>query len=213
MGLFPRFAPRRLLQGLSNMFEFNKLLGYVPVGMVIAWRKRGYLHREVGAGRWRREKTVMGKLTRFAVSAVFTFTCFTVPIMSATAGVGNGRGSDDVTPATEKASRAEWSSGAVAEQVKALKVQFDKERDALLAKYKDLVKAAKDGSKEELEKIRGQFKTQREELVTKQKELRDELKAQVEQFRKEHPDHQQVIDAAKEAAKEKIRNRRGSGKG
>ncbi len=149
-------------------------------------------------------------LTRFAVSAVFTFTCFTVPIVRAGAAELGPRGKDDLTPAAAKTVKPEWSVGVVAEQVRALQVQFEKERDALLAKYKELVKAAKDGSKEELEKVRAQFKTQREDMVAKQKELRDELKAQVERFRKEHPEHQQLIDAAKEAAKEKIRTRRGA---
>lgn len=152
----------------------------------------------------------MTMLTRFAVSAVFTFTCFTVPIVRAAGAEEARRSKDDLTPAAAKTVKPEWSAGIVADQVKALQAQFEKERDALLAKYKDLVKAAKDGSREELEKVRAQFKAQREELIAKQRELRDELKAQVERFRKEHPEHQQLIDAAKEAAKEKVRTRRGA---
>jgi len=154
----------------------------------------------------------MSKLTKLAVSAVFTFSCFTLPVLAAGKlydGAG-GKGKDDTTPAAVAVVKGEWSTGAVADQIKALQTQFEKERDALLARYRDLIKAAKDGSKEELEKVRAQFKIQREEMIARQKELRDELKSQVERFRKEHPEHQQLIDAAKEAAKEKIRTRRGS---
>src|SRR5262245_59132454 len=85
-------------------------------------------------------------LHKFAITAVFTLTCFTVPVLTAsaaarpaTSGTGttdDGKsGSDDptlvqVTP--------DWTRGPVAEEVKTLQLQFRQQQRDLLQKYQDL---------------------------------------------------------------------------
>lgn len=106
--------------------------------------------------------------------------------------------------------KPEDAGNLVSDEVKALRVQFKQEQKDLLEKYKELLKAARDVSQEELEKVREQFKAAREELQAKQKELRDEFKAKLDEFKKEHPEQDGLVDAAKEA-RDKARRRRGNG--
>lgn len=154
-----------------------------------------------------------------AITAVFTLTCFTVPVMRASAAAANGTpveqgvgnsdkgavGKPTETPAVGK---PEWTRGSMAEQVKALQAQFKLQQKELLQKYQELLKGAKDASKEEREKLRlelrDELKTKLDDLITKQKELRTELRQKFEE-------HKELIDAAKEKAKEKIKDRRGNG--
>lgn len=154
-------------------------------------------------------------LKRFAVTAVFTITCFSVPVARA-AAAGEGAGSA-VRPGAEGAAavrteeaekaRPDFSKGALGEQVRDLRAQFREQQKALLDKYQELMKAAKDASVEERAKIRTQLreelKTKLDELIAKQKELRTELKQQFQE-------HRELVEAAKEKAKEKVRERRGN---
>lgn len=154
-----------------------------------------------------------------AITAVFTLTCFTVPVMRATAasadgapteqGVGNSDKSGPGKPAEGPGvGKPDWTRGSMAEQVKALQAQFKLQQKELLQKYQELLKGAKDASREEREKLRlelrDELKAKLDDLITKQKELRTELRQKFEE-------HKELVDAAKEKAKEKIKDRRGNG--
>jgi hypothetical protein len=51
----------------------------------------------------------------------------------------------------------------------------------------------------------------REALIARQKELREEYQRRFDEFKTEHPDHQDLIDASKDQLKERARERRGHG--
>lgn len=110
--------------------------------------------------------------------------------------------------ALDSGKSVDWSKGVLADQVKTLQLQFKQQQKDLVQKYQDLLKAAKDSSRDERDKIRSELKDELkvklDELITKQKELRTELKQGLE-------DHKDLVDAAKEKAKEKVRDRRGNG--
>jgi hypothetical protein len=106
--------------------------------------------------------------------------------------------------------KPDWG-GSLASQVQALREQFKKEHQDLLKAYKEMHRQAKEVGKEERDKVKEQFKVQRDEMITRQKELREELKRRFQEFRAEHPEHMELIDAAKERAKEAVRERRGHG--
>ena len=154
----------------------------------------------------------MQALQRFAITAVFTLTCFTVPVQAA---------DRLVTKETEKAPAAvrgstvkavkQDASGATRrldEKVKNLEQRYSTERDLLIVKVKDLLRRQKDSTKEEQENVRQQYR----KVIDQIKELRKE---QLDELRQQHPEHQQLIDAAREATKEevkeKVRERRGHG--
>lgn len=190
------------------------------------------------------EKALKVNFQRYAVAAVFTLTCFTVPVLQASgasasgpamrtdtgsqvqpgmsdgssgsggSGSGGSSGSSGSgvnggsTIGTENRVEVDWSKGALADQIKVLQQQFKQQQKDLIQKYQELLKAAKDASKDEREKIRSvlkdELKAKLDELITKQKELRSEIKQGLE-------DHKELVDAAKEKAKEKVRDRRGNG--
>ncbi|MGE3309391.1 MAG: hypothetical protein AB7O66_05415 [Limisphaerales bacterium] len=124
------------------------------------------------------------------------------------AGSVGGGGTGEST--LELPVKPDWM-GSLASQVKSLREQFVKEHKDLLKAYQEMQKQAKEVGKEERDKVREQFKVQREEMLTRQKELREELKRRFQEFRAEHPEHMEIIDAAKERAKEAVRERRGHG--
>lgn len=101
--------------------------------------------------------------------------------------------------------------GSLASQVQALREQFQKEHKDLLKAYQEMHRQAKEVGKEERDKVREQFKVRRDEMLLRQKELREELKRRFQEFRAQHPEHKELIDAAKERTKEVVRERRGHG--
>jgi len=121
-----------------------------------------------------------------------------------------GSGSAGVEKPIELPARPDWV-GSLSSQVQVLREQFKREHSDLLKAYKEMLKQAKEVGKDERDKVREQFNVQRGEMMTRQKELREELKRRFQEFRAEHPDHMEVIDAAKERAKEAVRERRGHG--
>ena len=164
----------------------------------------------------------MNPIGKMAMAVTFTFTCFTVPVLGADAVVSKPAvtGSGDATSrkatvekaTVEKATvgKAEWAT-VMADQIKQLQEQFKKEQGDLLTKYRELLKQARDGNKEVREAVREQFKARMTDLVSRQQELREDLKRRFEEFRAENPQHQELIDAAKERVKERLRDRRGHG--
>ncbi|MBL9129005.1 MAG: hypothetical protein JNL97_15250 [Verrucomicrobiales bacterium] len=124
------------------------------------------------------------------------------------AGAAGGPGAID--KAIDTPAKPDWV-GSMAVQVEALKAQFRKERADLLSAYEAMRKQAKEVGKEERDRVREQFKVKREEMYVRQKELREELMRRFQEFRADHPNHLDVIDAAKERTKEGVRERRGHG--
>jgi hypothetical protein len=122
----------------------------------------------------------------------------------------NGAVSTGAETPLVRPTKPDWS-GSLSSQVQALREQFKRERDDLLKAYKEMQKQAEEVGKEERDKVKEQFKLQRDEMMTRQKELREELKRRFQEFRAEHPEHMEIIDAAKERAKEAVRERRGHG--
>ncbi len=190
---------------------------------------RGTTQTRRNAGVEAEEGTNMQTFQRIAITAAFTLTCFTVPVLKASAGEtpanAASSGEDvstiqrpsgttgEITGKVDVGSLPDWTKGALADQLKALQDQFKKEQKDLIARYQELLKKAKDQSQEERAKVRDLFKTEREALIEAQKELRDQVKATFEEFRNEHSEHKELIDAAKEKAKERIKQRRGQGEG
>ncbi len=146
-----------------------------------------------------------------AVTAVFTFTCFTVPVLTVDGADGRLEIAGRAEVSTEAAPT--WSEGAVALEVKDLKARFRAEQQALMERYQEQWKLARDASREERERIRLAFQDEQTELASRQKELREELKSQLAQFKREHPDHLGLIEAAREAAKARSGPRRGASAG
>ncbi len=112
--------------------------------------------------------------------------------------------------------KPEWAEGtALAEQVKQITDQFRKEQQDLLNRYRELLKKTRDAGSEERDRLRQQLKVEwdklRDDLISKQKDLRDAIRRQFEEFKQSHPDHQDLIEAAKEQAKDRVRERRGHG--
>ncbi len=178
---------------------------------------------EIAIDEEREEVPNMQTLQRFAVTAVFTLTCFTVPVLTASAGeaklaqeeVGTlprpSGPSGEVTADVNAIQIPDWSKGALADQLRALQDQFKKEQKDLITRYQDLLRRAKDASREEREKVRALFSTERTALIEAQRELREQVKASFEEFRKDHAEHRDLIDAARERAKERVKERRGQG--
>lgn len=125
-------------------------------------------------------------------------------------GEGLSSGAAGVGRAVDVPSKPDWV-GSLATQVQALKDQFKKEYADLLKAHQEMLKQAKEVGKEERDKVREQFKVQRGEMFARQKELREELIRRFQEFRADHPNHLDVIDAARERTKETIRERRGHG--
>ena len=167
----------------------------------------------------------MQTLQRIAVTAVFTFTCFTVPVLTASAGEAKVAAGDVATierpPGTTGelggnpgvGSLPDWSQGALADQLRAMQDQFKKEQKDLIARYQELLKKARDVSQEERAKVRELYRSERDSLIEAQKELREQVKSSFEDFRNGHLEHRELIDAAKEKAKERVKQRRGQGEG
>lgn len=159
----------------------------------------------------------MQALQRFAITAVFTLTCFTVPVQAQAAERLGREESEKVQPATKgvlgsSGSKDVLKSGRDLEQkVRQLEQRYSSERDVLLSKVKELVKRQRDGSKEEQEKVRQQVRKLSDQYL----EIKELRKEQIEELKREHPEHRQLIEAAREATKEefkeKVRERRGHG--
>ena len=175
----------------------------------------------------------MQNFQKIAITVAFSFTCFSVPVLGAAAqekegsaavvpgvkiaGVLPGSGTGEAPGASigigvdrgvELPTKPDWA-GSLASQVKALREQYKKDKQVLLNALKEMQKQSKEVGKEERDKVRAQFQVRQEELAARQKELREEFKRRNEELRTGHLEHLEVIDAAKERAKEAVRERRG----
>jgi hypothetical protein len=93
--------------------------------------------------------------------------------------------------------------------------QFKREQKELLQRYQEMFRRGVDPKSDERNRIREQLRQEftqfRIDLMNRQKELRDEFRRRYDEFRKEHPEHQDLIEAAKERARDRVRERRGQG--
>ena len=151
----------------------------------------------------------MRALHKFAVTAVFTLTCFVVPVRAADRAVAKElekAPTAAVQGPAEKAVKkdAGRSPRRLDERVKALEQRYNAERALLARKVKEMLQRQQQGSKEDPESVRQQYRKIGQQLKELQKE-------QAEAVRREHLEHQPLIDATKEEVKEKVRERRGHG--
>lgn len=110
--------------------------------------------------------------------------------------------------------RPDWAPGTqISAQVKQLNEDFKKERRELVQRYREMKKDTADLEGEERararESLNVEFRQLREEMIARQKELRDELHTRFADFKTAHEEHAELIEAAKENAAEKARERRG----
>lgn len=89
--------------------------------------------------------------------------------------------------------------------VKAMLKQFEDAREEYLHQQAELRRNLHQASGEDLETLRERLRQQQAEFLAHQRELRRSIKEQIARLKDELRDHQRVI----EAAKEKARNRRG----
>jgi hypothetical protein len=99
--------------------------------------------------------------------------------------------------------------GTLPDDVKKLLEDFKSARDQYLERQKELLKVAKDGTEADREKLREQVQELRKDFLDRQRTIREEVKRRLEELRRELPNRQEIIDAAKEKAKDR-RGRDGS---
>lgn len=160
----------------------------------------------------RKVPMAVAAIQQVAVTAVFTFTCYTVPVVRVDGATARAV-EQETTPAEVPVGLPAWGGAGTAEQVKVLKAKLRQEQEAILVKYQALLKSGGDISREEREKVRLAMKAEQEALLARQKELRDEMKVQLQQFKREHPDHAEWIEAGRETARGRAGQRRGTSEG
>lgn len=211
----------------------------------------------------------MQTLSRFAITAAFTLTCFTVPVALAGAAPGESGGTATASglgaagdpaqavvskgstgtatpPAVQAPSvpaetsaptvrsgsagvardwvmasatpltlgKSGWGPGTdKAGEVKSLQEEFRQAQREVIEQLRTRLKQLRDVPSEERARMREQilqeYSVIREQLIERQKQVRDEIKRRFEEFKREHPEHEEFIEDAKERLKEKVRDRRG----
>lgn len=89
------------------------------------------------------------------------------------------------------------------EDLKRLLTEFQKARDEFDRQRAELVKETKGSTDAERAKFREQFQELRKEFIEQQKALREEVRRRIEELKKELPQRQELIEAAKEKARER----------
>jgi hypothetical protein len=95
------------------------------------------------------------------------------------------------------------------EDVQRLMDLFKDARNEFLDQEKGLRQKLNAASKEDREKLREMIKEKRQAFLDRQKELRDELHKRTQDVRDQLKDHREVIDAAKDQAKDEVKRRKG----
>lgn len=93
------------------------------------------------------------------------------------------------------------------EDLKKLLTEFQKAREDFDRQRAGLVKETKGSSESDRARFREQFQELRKQFIEQQKVLREEVRRRIEELKKELPLRQELI----EAAREKARERRGRG--
>ncbi|MFN0067421.1 MAG: hypothetical protein ACKVYV_07260 [Limisphaerales bacterium] len=89
------------------------------------------------------------------------------------------------------------------EDVKRLLSEFQKAREAFDQKRAELVQQTKGATDADRAKFREQFQELRRQFIEQQKMLREEVRRRIEELKRELPLRQELIDAAKEKARER----------
>ena len=95
------------------------------------------------------------------------------------------------------------------DDVKRLMDLFKETRNEFLEQEKELKQKYTAASKVDREKLRDLIKEKRQAFLDRQKELRDELHKRTQDVRDQLKDHREVIDAAKDQAKDEVNRRKG----
>ena len=101
--------------------------------------------------------------------------------------------------------------GNTADSVKKLIDEFKQARTDFLQEQKQLHQQLKEASEDGRAQLRAQIDAKKQLFLDQQRELRDEIKRRVGDLKDTLKDHRDVLDAAKESAKDQARNRKGGG--
>lgn len=100
---------------------------------------------------------------------------------------------------------------ALPDDVKAMFKLLEQQRETFIAGQKELAKKMKDASAEQREALRDKLRENREEFKQKQSALREDIRERLSELRKEFVNNRdKVLNEAKEHAKERKGNRKGS---
>lgn len=89
------------------------------------------------------------------------------------------------------------------EDLKRLLTEFQKARDDFDQRRAELVQRTKGATEADRAKFREQFQELRRQFIEQQKTMREEVRRRIEELKKELPQRQELIEAAKEKARER----------
>jgi septal ring factor EnvC (AmiA/AmiB activator) len=102
---------------------------------------------------------------------------------------------------------------AIPAEVRQRLIEFERVREAYLARQKDLLRRLRGATDSDRQKIREQLREQRDTWLEQARQFRDLAQRRVEELKLELPSHQELLDRARERAREAAkdaRDRRGS---
>ncbi len=132
-----------------------------------------------------------------------------------TVGSADRQGQVVASPATSQNADTVAGPGvpAVADRLKELPQQirerlleFEKQREAYLKQQSDLLRQLKGANDEQREKIREQLRLQRHQWLEQAQQFREQARERLLELKDRLPQHQEVLDAARERAREQLRN-------
>jgi len=89
------------------------------------------------------------------------------------------------------------------EDLKRLLTEFQKARAEFDQQSSELVRQAKGATEADRARFREQFQELRRQFIEQQKTMREEVRRRIEELKKELPQRRELIDAAKEKARER----------
>ena len=121
--------------------------------------------------------------------------------------------SETVTPSPLTARPDRPERPALSQDIKDRLQRFEQLREEYLREQRDLKRRLQGATDEDRERIRQLIQERREAWLEKLRTLREEARERLADLKAALPQHQEVLDAARESAQERvneIRNRRGS---
>ncbi|MCI0539700.1 MAG: hypothetical protein L0Z50_31210 [Verrucomicrobiales bacterium] len=124
-----------------------------------------------------------------------------------TASSEPARGNQPERP--ERANRAATLDPS--EELTKIREEFKQAQTRFVEEEKELRQKLKEATNEDRARIRNEIQTKRQNFVDAQREVRDEMRRLMIDLKDRLKDHQDVIDAAKEGARDKVKGRKGGG--
>jgi hypothetical protein len=110
----------------------------------------------------------------------------------------------------EQAQRADESAPTDASDVlKKIREEFKQAQNTFVEEQKELRQKLKEATDDDRARIRNEIQIKRQNFLDQQLEVRDEIRRRASDLKDKLKDHQDVLDAAKEAAKDKAKSRKG----